>query len=251
VPSLEAQLRLAIRGAAQVRGAYDLETYEWTKPLCCGLKWGDSTAPEELFIYDAKSPDMVARQALAAMHAIRLQQDVVDWWAHNGGKYDALFIAKAAADMGWEIQANIAGSRAIVLETRPQKGAKAIRLLDSFAVAAASLKNCAKDWGLKSAKSFTDTDYSKDMRSMPYDRLREGCLIDSQIVLEEVLMVADGDQVVVGTPRISGATVTATVVAQGRGEKIRIFKMRRRKHYQKHQGHRQNYTEIRIDAIAK
>ena len=73
--------------------------------------------------------------------------------------------------------------------------------------------------------------------------------LDSQIVLEEVLMVADGDKVVVGSPIVSGAKVKATVVAHGRGEKIRIFKMRRRKHYQKHQGHRQNYTEIRIDAI--
>lgn len=75
--------------------------------------------------------------------------------------------------------------------------------------------------------------------------------IDSQIVLSEVLMVADGEQVAVGTPLVAGATVTATVVSHGRGEKIRIFKMRRRKHYQKHQGHRQNYTEIRIDAISK
>ncbi len=73
--------------------------------------------------------------------------------------------------------------------------------------------------------------------------------LDSQIVLEEVLMVADGDKVVVGSPIVSGAKVKATVVAHGRGEKIRIFKMRRRKHYQKLQGHRQNYTEIRIDAI--
>ncbi|AAQ58523.1 MULTISPECIES: 50S ribosomal protein L21 [Chromobacterium] len=75
--------------------------------------------------------------------------------------------------------------------------------------------------------------------------------VDSQIVLEEVLMIADGEQVVVGAPLVSGATVKATVVSHGRGEKIRIFKMRRRKHYQKHQGHRQNYTEIRIDAISK
>ena len=75
--------------------------------------------------------------------------------------------------------------------------------------------------------------------------------IDSQIVLDQVLMVADGDQVAVGTPLVAGATVTATVVSHGRGEKIRTFKMRRRKHYQKHQGHRQNYTEIRIDAISK
>ncbi len=73
--------------------------------------------------------------------------------------------------------------------------------------------------------------------------------LDSQIELEEVLMVADGDKVVVGSPVVSSAKVKATVVAHGRGEKIRIFKMRRRKHYQKHQGHRQNYTEIRIDAI--
>ena len=74
--------------------------------------------------------------------------------------------------------------------------------------------------------------------------------IDSTIELSEVLMIADGDAVKVGTPLVAGAKVTATVVAHGRGEKIRIFKMRRRKHYQKHQGHRQNFTEICIDAIA-
>jgi large subunit ribosomal protein L21 len=75
--------------------------------------------------------------------------------------------------------------------------------------------------------------------------------IESQIVLDQVLMVAEGDAVVVGTPLVAGATIQATVVNHGRGDKVRIFKMRRRKHYQKHQGHRQNYTEIRIDAIAK
>jgi len=74
--------------------------------------------------------------------------------------------------------------------------------------------------------------------------------IGSEIVLDQILMVADGEAVTVGTPLISGATVKATVVAHGRGEKVQIFKMRRRKHYQKHQGHRQNYTEIRIDGIA-
>ena len=48
---------------------------------------------------------------------------------------------------------------------------------------------------------------------------------------------------------MSGAQVKATVVAQGRGEKVRIFKMRRRKHYAKTQGHRQSFTEVRIDEI--
>ena len=74
--------------------------------------------------------------------------------------------------------------------------------------------------------------------------------LDSQIVLEEVLMVADGDNVQIGAPLVAGAKVTATVVSHGRHDKVRFFKMRRRKHYQKRQGHRQNFTEIRIDAIA-
>jgi large subunit ribosomal protein L21 len=74
--------------------------------------------------------------------------------------------------------------------------------------------------------------------------------VGSQIVLDQVLMVGEGESVKVGNPLVSGAKVTATVVSHGRGEKVRIFKLRRRKHYQKTQGHRQNYTEIRVDAIA-
>jgi large subunit ribosomal protein L21 len=65
-----------------------------------------------------------------------------------------------------------------------------------------------------------------------------------------VLSVGEGDQLQVGTPTLTNAVIKATVLAQGRHDKVKIFKMRRRKHYQKHQGHRQNYTEIRIDAIS-
>ena len=73
--------------------------------------------------------------------------------------------------------------------------------------------------------------------------------LDSQIELE-VLMIADGEKVTVGAPTVAGAKVVAKVVAHGRGEKVRIFKMRRRKHYQKRQGHRQNFTRIEILSIA-
>lgn len=75
--------------------------------------------------------------------------------------------------------------------------------------------------------------------------------IGSSINLSEVLMIADGDNITIGSPIIEGATVTASVVQEGRHKKIRIFKMRRRKHYQKHQGHRQYYTEVQIDSINK
>ncbi len=72
----------------------------------------------------------------------------------------------------------------------------------------------------------------------------------SELIIDQVLMVADGDKVSMGAPLVDGATVSATVLGQGRHDKIRIFKMRRRKHYQKHQGHRQNYTEIQITGIS-
>ena len=73
--------------------------------------------------------------------------------------------------------------------------------------------------------------------------------VGSQVVLDQVLMVGNGEAVSIGTPLVSGAQVTATVVSHGRADKVTIFKMRRRKHYQKHQGHRQNYTEIQIGEI--
>ena len=74
--------------------------------------------------------------------------------------------------------------------------------------------------------------------------------IGQQITLDEVLAVGSGEGLVVGTPLVSGASVIAEVLSQGRHDKVRIFKMRRRKHYQKRQGHRQNYTEILISDIA-
>ena len=74
--------------------------------------------------------------------------------------------------------------------------------------------------------------------------------VGSAISFEEVLLVGNGDKVKVGAPLVSGAKVKATVVSHGRGEKVKIFKLRRRKHFQKTQGHRQNYTEVRIDEIS-
>ena len=74
--------------------------------------------------------------------------------------------------------------------------------------------------------------------------------VGSEIVLDQVLMVADGDKVTLGTPTLNGASVKAKVLSHGRADKVHIFKMRRRKHYRKSQGHRQNYTEIEILGIA-
>lgn len=68
--------------------------------------------------------------------------------------------------------------------------------------------------------------------------------------LDSVLMVCDGDNVSVGSPELEGASVSATVVSHGRGKKIDIVKFRRRKHYRRQMGHRQNYTELKIEGIS-
>jgi large subunit ribosomal protein L21 len=74
--------------------------------------------------------------------------------------------------------------------------------------------------------------------------------VGQEITIDQVLAVGNGAELKVGTPLVDGATVVATVVAQGKHDKVRIFKMRRRKHYQKRQGHRQTFTELEIKAVA-
>lgn len=70
------------------------------------------------------------------------------------------------------------------------------------------------------------------------------------VEFDQVLLVADGDDVTVGAPLVDGAKVAAEIVSHGRGEKIRIIKFRRRKHHMKRQGHRQWFTEVKITGIS-
>jgi len=73
--------------------------------------------------------------------------------------------------------------------------------------------------------------------------------VGQEIVIDQVLAVGSGAELKVGTPLVSGATVSVTVLAHGKHDKVSIFKMRRRKHYQKRQGHRQQFTELLVGAI--
>ena len=93
----------------------------------------------------------------------------------------------------------------------------------------------------------------KQYRVAAGDKLRVEKLVGdvgSAVTLDQVLLVADGDNVNIGAPVVAGASVTAKVVAHGKSDKVLIFKMRRRKHYRKTQGHRQDFTEIQIENIA-
>jgi len=93
----------------------------------------------------------------------------------------------------------------------------------------------------------------KQYRVSAGDKLRVEKLpaeVGAEVVLDQVLAIGDGEAVKCGTPVLSGAAVKATVVAHGLHDKVRIFKLRRRKHYKKSQGHRQQYTELQITGIS-
>ncbi len=74
--------------------------------------------------------------------------------------------------------------------------------------------------------------------------------VDATVEFDEILMVANGDDIKVGAPVVQGAKISATVVEQGRHKKIKIIKFRRRKHYDKQAGHRQYYTAVKIEKIS-
>jgi large subunit ribosomal protein L21 len=70
-----------------------------------------------------------------------------------------------------------------------------------------------------------------------------------KIKIDSVLAVVDGEKTTIGAPLVKGANVDVSVVSHGKHDKVKIFKMKRRKHYMKTQGHRQNFTELKIEKI--
>jgi hypothetical protein len=190
-----------------MRGAFDFETWEWVNPLCCGFTWDDNRCEDWVHDESQKQPDTVAEDALKFMHA---HPEVTEWWGHNAGRFDCLFLAAAAVRMGWKVKGMLAGGgRVIGMEFTPPKSKrkvrtfdtanmverherektyhgedKPVRVFDSFNVAPSSLKDCAEDFELPSRKQFTESNYKGDMRSLSVKALRDGCLADCRIVLE-------------------------------------------------------------------
>ena len=93
----------------------------------------------------------------------------------------------------------------------------------------------------------------KQFRAEPGGRIRVPSLQaepGDTVTFDRVLLTGDGDDISVGTPVVEGATVEAEVLKHGRADKIIVFKRKRRKNYRRKQGHRQGFTEIRVDAVS-
>ncbi|MBW1918481.1 MAG: 50S ribosomal protein L21 [Deltaproteobacteria bacterium] len=92
----------------------------------------------------------------------------------------------------------------------------------------------------------------KQYRVSPQDIIRVEKLpgeLGDEVVLDQVLMVAAGDEIQVGQPRVEGVSVVAQIIRQGKGKKVLVFKMKRRKGFRRKRGHRQLYTALQIKEI--
>lgn len=165
----------------KLRGSYDFECDDWTKPVCCGLLWGEDKDNREWLFIEGKDS---ARNALLTMLTIAKSDNVWIWYAHNGGKYDALFMLAVADSMRWECKAIISGGRIIQLKTRPKGEKKWLQLNDSMSIIQSSLEDAANSFQLKSRKLFTKEDYSTNPSTWTRERRENGCRVDCQIVLE-------------------------------------------------------------------
>ena len=183
----------------QARAIYDFETYDWNPPegeqqqeihaLCCGILLPNE---EEIFIHDSsqKEPEALVDEVLTTMKRLIEEGRCTEFWAHNGARFDMLFLMEAAVERGWQVEAALAGV-GVMGGTLFPDGSEGIRipLCDSTKVLQSTLKDIAKNFGTAHQKSFED--YSIDMRTLPLAELKAGCLNDCH-VLKEALDTVEG-----------------------------------------------------------
>ena len=164
-----------------MNASFDFETYDWTKPLCCGFNINDT----EFFIYDKDNPNKVGESTIKFMYSMYATHHN-KWWAHNMGRFDGLFLSAAASRLGWEQKAAIAGqgSKVVVLMLKPANAKRWMKIYDTYALAPSSLRDLAKDFALPSRKLFTKEDYKVSMRDKPRAEVERGCLMDCKLVIE-------------------------------------------------------------------
>lgn len=174
-----------------MRGIYDFETWDWVNPLCCGILVDN----DFIFLHvDRKhchppqgdKGQTLSWRVLVNMALLVKERGVKDFWAHNGGGFDALILMQEAIERGWVVMGIPANGRIIHMEIAvPLDGKEVIvTLKDSYAVVQASLEKAAKDFAVGMSKEFQD--YDKDMRARSIPELISGVRTDC-ILVQRVL----------------------------------------------------------------
>lgn len=163
-------------------GTYDFETYDWTKPLCADAYCPvGENAFQHAYSIDREDPVTVVRNLLFELEA----SEVNEWWAHNGGKYDALFMVDVVKQLkGWKCDGAVAAGR--IINLRVMSPHSTFVLKDSYAVIQSSLDKALESFQISHKKVFTKDDYKainedkRGMRMFSDEKLKLGCQADTE-----------------------------------------------------------------------
>lgn len=199
------------KNTLRLRGSFDFECWEWVNPRACGLRWGSPGARKWEFVFD-KASTKPKNVAINTLQLMAMQPDGVrEWWGHNAGKYDSLFLLEAIQALKWKASAFIAGGRIIALKVNAN--GKRFTIHDSYAVVQSKLSKAAESFELKARKLLTDDDYSVDVRNWSETRIEEGCLADCECVLELLERVESLFEEYGGSLKTTFSSSALTVVA--------------------------------------
>lgn len=187
--------KYAEHGKPKQFGTYDFETYDWTKPLCADAFYDG----EHEYNINRENSTEVVRSLLFAMES----SGCAEWWAHNGGKYDALFVVECIRQLkGWKCDGAVAAGR--IINLRVMSPNATFTLKDSFAVIQSSLDKALLSFEIPHKKVFTKAEYARldtnkpcewcegvtpcnhrvlskwSMRDFSDDKLRRGCQADTE-----------------------------------------------------------------------
>jgi hypothetical protein len=175
-----------------VRGAFDLESWEWTHPFFAGFMWGPPEARQWRYLHDKKHTKQSSRDLMR--HGLDMcwkfseEEGVTEWWAHNGGRFDWLAKLEAAAlHLGWGATLTTSGTRVISMKVKPSGEKRCLTFFDSQAVVNMALGDAAGDvrgFALPHRKALTKEDYKEDPRTWSFEKLHTGCRTDCELVLE-------------------------------------------------------------------
>lgn len=221
----------------KTRAAFDFETWGWepeegerevkVHALCCALaipEEDEETGRTELQPYYLENTPRTEEGARALVEKVLAymwrRPDVDEWWAHFAHAFDTLHLVAAAYRMNWRVRGAMAGYGPVGVDISPPGNSRWLAIRDLYRVVPATLEKIAKDFDLPSRKLFGKADYKGDMRELPKERLKAGCITDAVLVMEtlavvERLFVDHGGELRSTFPSSALTVVKASLKAQG------------------------------------
>lgn len=171
------------------RAFYDFETYGWRAgeaviPVAVGVAHGPPGHRRTWAFIDKASGHSVVEAAFTHFTRLALREGIFAFVAHNGGRFDVLFLIQYARQRGWEFDMVPVGSTVLVFEVHVPGLARPLTFYDSFRIVPASLKRAAEDFQLGTQKLLGDDDYAVPANTWSETRLREGVIADCVVGLE-------------------------------------------------------------------